>query len=263
MTQPSPASPPACKLCGSQSQFLESCDFHANAKLRCGYYDKPLLPAGLMIDYYICPSCGFTFTPFMDTWLPGDFATYVYNKDYPRIDGSYNGYRAGACANIFYLGFHDYLSQLDFLDYGGGIGVLAALLQAFGARRSLSYDPFARGVTRPTGTFNVVTCLEVLEHSINPRQTVADLVSFADPDSSLIFVSTECTPPDIREQKTNWWYITPRVGHVSFFPQTCLDSLFAAHGMRMVHIESHTHIAYRQWPLWAAQFLPAQWAPQV
>jgi Methyltransferase domain len=242
---------PACKICAAPTAFFDRCDFHNNAKLHHGYFTTDLDPSGLQLPYYCCTACGFIFTPFMDKW--GDenlFAQLVYNKDYPRIDGTYNGYRAGMFSNIFCLAFHDHLPQLEFLDYGGGIGLQSALVGAFGAKRSKTYDPFAVGAARPDGVFNVVSCIEVIEHAVDPKAMVADLVSFTNPDNGIIFLSTETTPPDIEQQKCKWWYVNPRVGHISFYPEKVLDGLFAAHGYKMIHRQSHTHIAYKVLPQW-------------
>lgn len=252
---------PLCKVCGSRSQFFDTCDFHANAKAHYGYYDRPLEKSGLSLDYYRCTLCGYMFSPFMDKWGAAEFTQYVYNKDYPRIDGTYNGYRAGALSNILYLSIGEYMPQLAFLDYGGGIGLQAAMIKAFGAKRSLTYDPFASGQQRPEGKFNMVTSLEVLEHATEPKATVADWVSFLDDDSGLVFFTTEFQPPDIAQQKCNWWYVNPRVGHISFYTEDACNRLFAPHGMKLAHIEHHTHMAYRQWPVWADKLLPAAFRP--
>jgi 2-polyprenyl-6-hydroxyphenyl methylase/3-demethylubiquinone-9 3-methyltransferase len=257
-----PPAAPLCKCCQTQTGFFAQVDLHNNAKLNYGYYSDDLLPSGVMLDYYVCAACGYIFTPFMDMWIAGDFATYIYNKDYPRIDGSYNGFRAGACANIFYLAFHDYLKELSFLDYGGGIGVQSALMQAFGVARSLTYDPFATNASVPDGTFHVVSCLEVLEHTTDPKKTIADLVRFSDPDSGLIFVTTECTPDDIHAQKGAWWYLNPRVGHISFYALSTIDRLFAEHDYHVIHVERHTHVAFKKWPVWAAHFLTPYYRPK-
>lgn len=248
---------PLCKICGTRSVFFDRCDFHANAKLHRGLYSLAAAPSGHTLDYYRCPSCGFMFTTFMDQWSGDQFATFVYNKDYPIIDGSYNGYRAGGLANMLYLGFHDQLGELDFLDYGGGVGIQSVLLRAFGARRSETFDPFAAKAIRPEGPFHVVTALEVLEHSINPRQTVADWVSFTG-ESSLILFTTEIQPQDIHEQKTQWWYVAPRVGHVSIQTNESLRLLFAEHGFQLYHPRSYLHIAFRNYPIWASNFIPQE-----
>jgi hypothetical protein len=245
-------SEPACKLCASSSVFFDSCDFHNNANIHLGYYHMPLPPKGMVVNYYRCTSCGFVFTPLMDDWGQDNlFASFVYNKDYPRVDGTYNGARAGKICNLFYLAFHDHFKQLEFLDYGGGIGLQSALVGAFGAKRSLTFDPFAQNAKRPQGYFHVVSCVEVLEHATHPKAMIADLVSFTHPADGMIFITTECLPDDIAEQKTKWWYVNPRVGHVSFYPKAMLKKLFAAHGYQMAHIANHTHIAFKTWPIWA------------
>jgi len=101
-----------------------------------------------------------------------------------------------------------------------------------------------------------------MEHSINPKKIAADLVSFMDDDSSILFITTEIPPADVNEQKTNWWYINPRVGHISFYTDEALKLLFKPYGLQMIHIETHTHILFKKWPIWASQFLPPQYAPQ-
>lgn len=257
----SPIPLPLCKICSTQSVFFDRCDFHQNIKLHKGFHDQPIDPSGLMLDYFRCPQCGFLFTNFMDQWDAAQFATFVYNKDYPVLDGSYHGYRAGALANILYLGFREQLPQLSFVDYGGGLGITSVLLRAFGAGRAETYDPFAAQAKRPEGQFHIVTALEVLEHSINPKETVADLISLVEPDNGLIFFTTEFLPANIEAQRLGWWYVAPRVGHVSFYSQDGLERLFTPHGYRLIHVESHTHIAFKQYPLWAGDFLPRRYIP--
>lgn len=242
----------ACKLCKGESPLFDSCDFHNNANIHLGYYHMPLPKHELQVPYFRCNDCGFMFTTLMDDWGTNNiFGQLIYNKDYPRVDGTYNGARAGKICNLFYLAFFDAFKQLEFLDYGGGIGLQSALVGAFGAKRSHTFDPFAQNAKRPDGSFHVVSCVEVLEHAIKPEEMVEDLVRFTNPDNGLIFITTECLPDDIDTQKTKWWYVNPRVGHVSFYPKPVLKKLFAAHGYQMAHILNHTHIAYKTWPTWA------------
>jgi hypothetical protein len=247
---------PRCKICNTETRPFGRCDFHENVKIHHGYFSQPIDKSGVELDYVRCPSCGFLFTTFMDDWDAQKFASYIYNRDYPRLDGSYNGSRSGALANILYLGFHDRLKDLSILDYGGGTGITTALLSAFGTKRAVTYDPFAAGAKRPEGKFNIVSCFEVFEHSINPKDLVADLMSFVDVDNGFLFMGTEFQPPNIEAQKTGWWYIAPRVGHVSFYNEDIFNRLFTPHGMRLFHLEHHTHIAFKQWPIWAEHFFP-------
>jgi 2-polyprenyl-6-hydroxyphenyl methylase/3-demethylubiquinone-9 3-methyltransferase len=259
MTDAVSPSPPAslpCKICKAEAPFFDRADFHANAKMHFGYYDLPINPSGMMLDYHRCKSCGFMFTPFMDKWGDEQFRGYVYNKDYAQIDGTFNGFRSGLFANLFTLALHDYLGQLDLLDYGGGIGLQAIMLKAFGARNSQTYDPHAAQKVRPSGAFHLVTCIEVLEHSPDPAALIADLVSFMNTDSSLLFITTELQPEDIDKQKCNWWYVNPRVGHISFFTKPALQKLMAPYGFKLAHVGTQAHVAYREWPVWAERLLP-------
>src|ERR1700761_3064279 len=113
----------ACKICGTPSLHFFRCDLHNNVKMHFGFYTGDLAPHGQLLDYNRCPNCGFIFTTLMDNWSDRDFATRIYNADYPMVDGTYNGMRAGMMANKIYLGCHDWLPKLDILDYGGGIGL--------------------------------------------------------------------------------------------------------------------------------------------
>jgi hypothetical protein len=258
LTSQTTSAAPRCKICSNEARHFSRCDFHENVKIHYGFHSKEILKSGVELDYYRCPACGFLFTTFMDDWDGQKFASFIYNKDYPILDGSYNGSRSGALANILYLGFRDSLKELSILDYGGGTGITTALLSAFGTKRAVTYDPFAAGAKRPEGKFNIVGCFEVFEHATNPKELVADLMSLVDPDNGFLFMGTEFQPPDIETQKTGWWYVAPRVGHVSFYTQNSFERLFVPYGMRFFHIEHHTHIAFKQWPVWAHNFFPPE-----
>ena len=84
-----------CKLCGGFSPPFDSLDFYK--------YCSPTNPfafgfAGIQVDYRRCRDCGFLFTGFFDDWTPEEFAAYVYNADYPRIDSEYAEIRPGNVA---------------------------------------------------------------------------------------------------------------------------------------------------------------------
>jgi 2-polyprenyl-6-hydroxyphenyl methylase/3-demethylubiquinone-9 3-methyltransferase len=249
------SAPPRCKVCGSDTVFFDRCDFHNNIKLHHGFFAEPINASGVELDYHRCTACGFLFSTFMDDWDSAKFSQYVYNRDYPRLDGSYNGARSGALANILYLGFHEKLKQLDILDYGGGSGITTSLLSAFGAKRAITYDPFA-GAARPTGKFNIVSCFEVAEHAVDQKKLAEDLMSFTDFDNGFLFMGTEFQPEDVQAKKKDWWYMAPRVGHISFHTKDSYERLFAPYGLKFLHIEHHTHIGFKKWPLWAHDFFP-------
>ena len=43
-------------------------------------------PSGQMVFYNRCPECGFLFTASFDAWGREDYAEFIYNEFYPRID---------------------------------------------------------------------------------------------------------------------------------------------------------------------------------
>ncbi len=117
----------------------------------------------------------------------------------------------------------DGIGKVRILDYGSGAGGFGDRLGALGRTGVVSYDPFS-SPSRPDGKFDVVTCFEVLEHTVAPRATLADIASFLDPAGCVIF-STGIQPPKIAEVRGNWWYVAPRNGHASIYT---LDALAIA-----------------------------------
>src|SRR5689334_4039538 len=86
-----------CKICGGFSPPFDSLDFLK--------FCSPTNPfafgfAGIPVEYRRCRDCGFIFTDFFDDWSPEEFATYVYNSDYPRIDSEYAEIRPANIAEI-------------------------------------------------------------------------------------------------------------------------------------------------------------------
>src|SRR5262249_47730222 len=137
----------------------------------------------------------------------------------------------GSAANI--CGLFAAAKPRRLLDYGGGHGLLADLLQASGFAEVATYDPFVpRHAARPSGRFDCVVCFEVVEHSTDPVRTFADLNDFlADP--GLILLSTLLQPADIEQQGLSWWYAGPRNGHVSLYSRASLEKIIGRFGFRL------------------------------
>ena len=84
--------------------------------------------AGIHVDCRRCRDCGFIFTGFFDDCTPDEFAAYVYNADYPRIDSQDTDIRPGNVAAML----ADRLGpwrDIDILDYGSGAFAERACLQ--------------------------------------------------------------------------------------------------------------------------------------
>ena len=103
------------------------------------------------------------------------------------------------------------------------LGAFAERLAGHGFASITNYDPFASPV-RPAGKFSLITCFEVIEHTVSPRACLQDMVSFLAPGGCIIF-SQPLQPDDIEMIRGNWWYIGPRNGHASIFTADALSRL--------------------------------------
>ena len=108
------------------------------------------------------------------------------------------------------------------MDYGCGPGVLIEKMRSSGVD-AIGYDRFYAGFqTPPTGVFDVVTCFEVLEHVNRIDQTLDDIVRYLAPDGLLILGTFLTAVP----MRTDWWYCSPRSGHISFWTFRALSQVF-------------------------------------
>ncbi len=160
--------------------------------------------------------CDFLFTDFTDDWTFADFARFVYNDDYIKVDGDYAGARAVRTA-LYMKSVLDGCQHLKILDYGSGSGRFADEMKRFGFPKVLGYDPFS-SPERPQGVFDLITCFEVVEHSPDPMRTFSDIEGFLS-DKGAIFVGQTFQPDDIERIRGSWWYLGPRNGHVSTYSE--------------------------------------------
>jgi 2-polyprenyl-6-hydroxyphenyl methylase/3-demethylubiquinone-9 3-methyltransferase len=214
-----------CKLCGGFSPPFDSLDFYK--------YCSPTNPfafgfAGIQVDYRRCQDCGFIFTDFFDDWTTDEFAAYVYNADYPRIDSEYADIRPGNVAAMLAerLG---HWRDIDMLDYGSGSGAFAERMATHGFANITNYDPFS-SPARPDKKFSLITCFEVIEHTVSPRVCLEDMASFLAPGGAIVF-SQPLQPANIETIRGNWWYIAPRNGHASIFTADAFARLAADCGV--------------------------------
>ena len=208
-----------CKVCGHKAFLFDVVDFNKSCSQPEIY---PFGASGVPVPYLCCSVCHFIFTPFLDDWTPDEFAQFIYNEDYVKVDGEYAGVRPEreAAAMARRLKGH---GHLRILDYGSGSGLFAQGLRSRGFDAVQTYDPFS-SPARPQGRFDVITCFEVLEHTIAPRACLDDIASFLEPGGCILF-STGIQLADIDVLRANWWYIAPRNGHVSIYSLNSLARL--------------------------------------
>ena len=96
-------------------------------------------------------------------------------------------------------------------------------MKARGFHHVSEYDPFS-APQKPEGKFDIITCVEVIEHSVNPVATIQDIIGFVADGGGIVFTQS-LQPFNIDELRANWWYIGPRNGHVSIFATNSLREI--------------------------------------
>jgi len=130
---------------------------------------------------------------------------------------------------------HEYRS----LDFGSGLGMLVRLQRDQGIE-AWGYDiystpKFAEAYCLrdfPPGQFDLITCVEVLEHTTNPIEVLASLRSVLR-EGGVLVITTELV--DGQQQLDSWHYLAREHGqHVTLFSQTGLSEAAKKAGFRWV-----------------------------
>jgi hypothetical protein len=243
-----------CKACGASAPPFAVVSFHRAS----GRADPPPGQDEPLLQHQRCPNCGLIFTCALDHWSEADFRAHIYNAGYVEFDPDYVSARALKTANLLRR-LAPARREIRMLDYGGGSGLLAEELRKAGLDCQ-TYDPFSEGFReRPAGRFNLISCIETFEHLPRPRETVADIVSFAD-DKALIVFSTLVQPPEIETIRRAWWYFGPRNGHITFYTSQALAGLWAFKGFGYTALSAGLHLAVRN-PPWFGALLSGQPSP--
>jgi len=239
----------SCPICGGACSLLDTVDFNRTCEDGRG---RVLEPSGVAVDYVMCHGCGFSFAPEFARWTPDDFAERIYNAKYALIDPDYQDKRPRANAAVLLSMFGDSVRGIRHLDYGGGNGVMSAVLREAGWK-SVSYDPFGAGhvTISELGSFQLVTAFEVFEHVADVRRLMEDLRGLLATDGMILF-STMLSDGHIAfNERLAWWYATPRNGHISLFSRESLGRLGQQYGWNFGSLSEGTHIFCASLPSWA------------
>jgi len=239
--------PAPCKVCGAASPLCGVVDFHKSCIEAQG---KRLAISGVPVYYRRCQRCGFLFTTAFDAWDYDAFRRNIYNDDYILVDPDYVEVRPTGNAGVISSSFPNARESMTILDYGGGSGLLAARLREQGFTAS-TWDPFSTFDQLPAERFDLITCFEVMEHVPFPQKTVAEMVSLMKTPGAILF-STLVQPAQIDQIGLNWWYASPRNGHISLYSTASLALLFQPHGLKVGSFSEGLHLAYGEIPQFAA-----------
>jgi len=152
------------------------------------------------------------------------------------------------------------------LDYGSGKGILVRLLLDSNFDAS-GYEPLATPLfaeekiarTLPTGSFDVITCVEVAEHLLDPVETLSRLRALL-AERGMLVLSTELF--DEQRHRADWPYLAPAHGqHVTFYSREGLRRAAERAGLQWVeslrwggadflHLLVHHGSPPAPWRLW-------------
>ncbi len=84
----------------------------------------------------------------------------------------------------------------------------------------------------PSGGYQAVTMVDLIEHTPTPRAAVAKAASILAPGGVLVLVTPDIHSPLAVLAGRRWWHLRP--GHLAYFSRTSLDALLASAGFRVV-----------------------------
>ena len=238
-----------CPVCNDTCSLLDVVDFNKSCEEAGGKF-LPL--AGIPVYYALCSDCGFCFAPEIATWKLQEFQEKIYNDEYMLVDPDYieTRPRANAANLISMLG--DQARSIKHLDYGGGSGLLASILKE-SSWKSVTYDPFVdRNVSiDQLGKFDLITAFEVFEHVPDVQHLMSNLRSLLSPDGIVLF-STLLSDGNIHpNQRINWWYASPRNGHISLLSRKSLTIIAQNNGVNLGSFSEGFHVFFTKIPPWA------------
>lgn len=242
---------PECRICGGETH---------SAGIVHGHFSER--------DYRLarCPRCGFAFV--VDPWLDFEtiydrsyyagqgadpLVDYLFELDQP--ESTIRQYEWQGLSRIVQglVGDQDPISSHEarqaasvgrWLDYGCGNGGLVRYLrarsvaEAFGFEQSsIAQEAGARGIPilsaeallDEAGSFDVVTAIEVLEHTLDPVTELRRMRDLLRPGGLLLLTTGNAQPH--ANQLTRWRYIVPEI-HISFFEPRTLERALGATGFR-------------------------------
>jgi len=227
---------------------------------RCPICGSVATPAGQTVGrwrarpYHLarCETCAFAFITDPDT----DFAD-IYNADYYRGKGAdpLVHYESDVSAPHISIRAYELAGLVDYarasvalkprerwLDFGSGLGgfvehLRRADIEAYGYDQGYAAgEALGRGVPmlsgdaliQADGTFGVVSAIEVLEHVLDPLDTVQRIVRLLRPGGLFLYTTGNAAP--FRKDLTRWSYVVPEI-HVSFYEPRTMLTIFERTGL--------------------------------
>lgn len=185
-------------------------------------------------------------------WTNDEFHSRIYNEDYAIVDPDYLNKRPEFNFSLLERFFKNVKNVITHLDYGGGNGSLSKKLVEAGWN-SKSYDPFSETENNISNIekFNLITAFEVFEHAPNPNLLMEKIINLIN-DDGVVILSTLINDGNIKvNQRLDWWYASPRNGHVSLFSLKSLKILGEKYNFNFASMGVGYHVYFKKYPSWA------------
>lgn len=222
-----------CPICASSAHRI----LQKEGNVSCGdYFDgRRLYPENIGdFDLLACSNCGYAWYPEFFSWSDSDFQERIYNDLYHLCDQPFLEDRPNRLA----AWLAPLVGDGTLLDFGGGEGQLADRLKRAG-KSAQSYDPYYGDTDWPDAKFDIVTAFEVVEHVPDQFWLFETLAGFLRPGGLIVF-STLLRPAEIG---ADWWYASPRNGHVAFHTEDSLRLVCTKAGLVLHSLSREMHLA--------------------
>jgi SAM-dependent methyltransferase len=248
-----------CPICGSKALLHDVVDFNKSCTESNGFF---LELSGIAVYYALCDNCCHYFSPEILKWSYQQFNDLIYNDSYKEVDPDYLELRPESNAKSLILLFTDdnlnmfgeSLSSIQHLDYGGGNGKLSDLLNAAGWN-SKTFDPFSSSDSlEEIGKFNFISAFEVFEHVSDIDQLMFDLKSLLAKNGIVLFSTLLSDGKIQKNERLNWWYASPRNGHINLFSRKSLNLLAEKHDLNLFSFSNGIHMFFNTPPIWTLPF---------
>ena len=174
------------------------------------------------VKYFKCSECGYVQTedPY---WLEEAYKTSINDSDTGMMMRSF--WHKNIATTLIYFLFN---KKGNFLDYGGGYGVLVRLMRDVGFdfhwQDKHTENLFAQGFEfseSDNTNVELLTCFEAFEHFADPIVELEKLLSI----SRNILLSTEIIPEPTPSPDDWWYYGTEHGQHIGFFQKKTFEFL--------------------------------------
>jgi SAM-dependent methyltransferase len=232
------SSQPACRICGGHTEIVGTVT---------GSF------SGRSYQLRRCDVCRYAFIA--DPWT--DFAR-IYDDAYyagrgadPMVDYEFELSSPQDTIRVYewrgitrvVTSLLDGLNGVRWLDFGAGNGGLVRYVTAHTTAAAVGFEegsiaerarelgiPVDSALSdRDVGTFDVVTAIEVLEHTLDPVAELRRIRSLLRPGGLLLLTTGNAAP--YASRLTRWPYVIPEI-HISFFEPATLSRALQAAGFR-------------------------------